>query len=103
MQKIAAGLASNPRFLGEATAAAADCEKAVFDSSRSLSVYQSVAANAVRVAREAGGLEEVLRVARGQPLQHAAEQAMAMPPGSINYTSREHGTIPQVILKMDYT
>jgi hypothetical protein len=59
---------------GDATAAAAkECEDAVFNSSKSLSGYQSIVANAIRVA-ESGvdQLPEFLRVARGQPYAEMA-------------------------------
>lgn len=101
VKKIASAFTANSRFLGDSIAAATDCEKAVYESSRSLTVYQSIAANAARVAREAAQLAEVLRVARGCP----REQHGGMP-GFGEATSTAHasmGRLPEAIVKMDYT
>jgi len=101
VKKIASAFTANSNFLGDATAAATDCEKAVFESSRSLTVYQSVAANSIRVAREAAGLTEVLKIARGQP----REQQGGMPDFG-QFTSiaqASMGSLPEAVVKMDYT
>ncbi len=65
--KLAEALGSNPGFAGDAAAAAAACEAAIFSGAHSATVYSSIAANAVRVATQAADLNEVLRVARGEP------------------------------------
>jgi hypothetical protein len=104
IKKIAAAFITNPRFLGDATAAATDCERAVFASSRSLTVYQSIAANAVRVAKEAAGLAEVLRVAKGKPKEHGGMAVMPPNNGGSTITSiavASMGALPEAIVKMD--
>ena len=93
-------MGANPKFLGDALAAATDCEKDVFESSRSLTVYQSIAANAVRVAREAGGLAEVIRVAKGQPRQQHGE--LSTPDTIMTIAEASLGELPEVATKVDY-
>lgn len=65
--KLAEALASNPGFTGDVGTAAAGWEAAIFTAAHSPPVYQSVAANAVRVAAQTVDLAEVLRVAQGEP------------------------------------
>ncbi|KAL4531456.1 hypothetical protein Ndes2526B_g04430 [Nannochloris sp. 'desiccata'] len=101
VKRIASAFTANSKFLGDATAAATDCEKAVYESSRSLTVYQSIAANAARVAREAAGLAEVLRVARGCPREQHGGMPVGQDTGSIAQASM--GRLPEAIVKMDYT
>lgn len=57
----------NPQFVGDAAVAAAEIEEKVFNSTRSATVYQSVASNAIRVAGQAVDLPEVIRIALGEP------------------------------------
>ena len=50
----------------DAAAVAEECEREVHAFSKSVPVYLSVSNNAVRAARQATALSEVLRVARGE-------------------------------------
>ena len=51
VERIAGALGTNPNFVGDQ--AAAEIEDKVFKSTRSATVYQSVASNAIRVAAQA--------------------------------------------------
>lgn len=67
--KLAEALSMNPNFAGDVSVGAAKLEMAIFQNGHSTAtVYQSVASNAIRVtAGSTGNLEEILRVATGQP------------------------------------
>ena len=82
------------------SAAAAQCEEAMHrGAAGSTAVYQSVASNAVRVAPQVGSVEELLRVAMGQP---AGGDARIGSPAVADHLSDLSG-LQGVALKWDYT
>jgi hypothetical protein len=70
-------LGLNPAFSGDELSAAVACERALYQSARSETVYISTAANAIRVAHTVGDVAELVRIARGQPKDEGGDTGEA--------------------------